>query len=133
MTEPAWLLKPTILAVHDLMIARFGGAHGLRDEGLLDSALGRPVNLHQYKDCKDIPPLAASCAAGIIQNHLFIDGNKRAGFIAAYIFLERNGLTLTVDEITATAMTLSLAASEIDEATFALWLDQNCVVERNAQ
>ncbi len=122
MTEPVWLLKPAILAVHGMLIARFGGAQGLRDESLLESALARPANLRHYQNCAERPRLAASYAAGIIQNHHFVDGNKRTGFMAAYMFLDLNGMTLQANEVTATAMTLSLAASEIDEAGYAVWL-----------
>ena len=125
MTEPVWLLKPAVLAVHSMMITRFGGSEGLRDEGLLDSALTRPLNLYHYEGCTELPRLAASYAAGIIQNHPFVDGNKRTGFIVAYMFLDLNGMTLQADEVSATAMTLSLASSEIDEADYAVWLAQN--------
>ena len=122
MTDPAWLLKPVVLAVHTMAISEFGGAEGLRDEGLLDSALARPLDLHRYEGCTDLPQLAASYAAGIIGNHPFVDGNKRTGFLAAYVFLGRNGLTLTADEVSATTMTTALAASEIDETAYAAWL-----------
>lgn len=125
MTEPVWLLKPAVLAVHNMVIARFGGPEGLRHEGLLDSALARPLNLHHYEGCTELPRLAASYAAGIIQNHPFVDGNKRTGFIAAYMFLDLNGMTLQADEVSATAMTLSLASSEINEAEYAVWLAQS--------
>lgn len=126
MTEPRWLLKSAVLAVHNMLIARFGGPGGLRDEGLLDSALARPVNLYLYEDCRELPHLTAAYATGIIRNHPFLDGNKRMGFMAAFIFLDRNGLTLRSDEATAAAMTLSLAASEIGESDYTSWLDRNC-------
>ena len=125
MTEPVWLLKPAIIAVHGMLIARFGGADGIRDEGLLDSALDRPVNIYHYDDSTDVAALAAAYAAGLIQNHPFVDGNKRIGFIAAYMFLDLNGAKLVADEISATAMTLSLAASEIGEKEYARWLSDN--------
>ncbi len=125
MKEPVWLLKPAVLAVHDLLISRFGGSSGIRDEGLLDSALARPNNIHHYDDCGDVSTLAAAYAAGIIQNHPFIDGNKRIGFMAAYMFLDLNGATLTADEASATTMTLALAASDISEADYAVWLGEN--------
>lgn len=108
-----------------MMIAKFGGSAGLRDEGLLDSGLARPVNLYHYEDCTEYQRLVAAYAAGIIQNDPFVDGNKRTGFMAAYIFLGRNGFTLTADEVNATVMTLSLASSEIDENAYAVWLAQN--------
>jgi len=124
-TEPIWLLKSAVLAVHNQMLVEFGGAEGVRDEGLLDSALGRPINLFHYEECVDLARLAAAYAAGIIRNHPFVDGNKRTGFMAAYIFLDRNGSTLTADEVSATTMTLSLASSELDEETYATWLGEH--------
>ena len=122
MTEPIWLLEPAIVAVHHIVIARFGGSEGLRDEGLLASALARPINLHNYENCTELPRLAASYTAGIVQNHPFVDGNKRTGFIAAYVFLDLNGMPLQADEVSATAMTLSLASSDITEGDYAVWL-----------
>ena len=125
MKEPVWLLKPAIIAVHSMMIARFGGADGIRDEGLLDSALARPTNIYLYEDSTDIAALAAAYAAGLIQNHPFVDGNKRIGFMAAFMFLDLNGSMLEADEVSATSMTLSLAASEIEETDYAGWLSAN--------
>ena len=122
MTEPIWLLEPAIVAAHNMLIARFGGSEGLRDEGLLASALARPINLYNYENCTDLPRLAASYAAGIIENHPFVDGNKRTGFIAAYVFLDLNGMPLQADEVSATAMTLALASSDIAEGDYAVWL-----------
>jgi death-on-curing protein len=123
--EPVWLLQSAVVAAHNMMIARFGGADGIRDKGLIESALVRPTDLYHYDRCSEFSKLAAAYASGIIQNHPFIDGNKRTGFIAAYMFLDLNGLTLQADEITATAMTLSLAASEINEEEYAKWLEEN--------
>lgn len=125
MKNPVWLLKPAVIAVHNMMIARFGGASGIRDEGLLDSALARPINIYHYDDAADVAALAAAYAAGLIQNHPFVDGNKRIGFMAAYMFLDLNGAILVADEVSATAMTLSLAASEIEEQDYARWLSEN--------
>ena len=125
MTEPVWLLKSAIIAAHTITIATHGGSAGLRDEGLLESALARPRNLYHYEDCGDLPLLAAAYAAGIIHNHPFVDGNKRAGFIAAATFLDLNGAPLQADEVSATTMTLALAAGEIDEAAYGAWLAQN--------
>ena len=121
MREPVWLQKDSLLVIHDELVSRYGGSAGVRDEGLLDSALGRPPNLfHSAK--ADVLTLAAACAAGIIQNHPFIDGNKRAGFMAAYTFLGRNGYQLGATEADATLKTLGLAAGEIDESAYAAWL-----------
>ena len=104
------------------MIARFGGTDGIRDRGLLESALARPANIYHYDRKAQITQLAAAYAGGIIQNHPFVDGNKRTGFMAAYMFLDINGSTLVADEVSATAMTLSLTASEIDENDYGTWL-----------
>jgi death-on-curing protein len=123
--EPIWLIKPVVLAVHNMMIARFGGTDGIRDEGLFDSALARPANIFHYDNHAEITQLAAAYAGGIIQNPPFVDGNKRTGFIAAYMFLDVNGSKLVADEVSATAMTLSLAASEIDEKDYGIWLADN--------
>lgn len=122
MKEPIWLIKSAVLAVHNMMIARFGGTDGIRDEGLFESALARPANIYHYDHNAQIAQLAAAYAGGIIQNHPFIDGNERTGFMAAYMFLDINGSTLIADEVSATAMTLSLAASEIDENDYGIWL-----------
>lgn len=108
-----------------MMIDRFGGTDGIRDEGLFESALARPAKLHHYDHHAEITQLAAAYAGGIIQNHPFVDGNKRTGFMAAYMFLDLNGWTLVADEVSATAMTLSLAASEIDENDYGRWLANN--------
>ena len=125
MKEPVWLLKSAVITVHDMMIARFGGAGGMRDESLVDSALARPNHIFHYDHVADFAQLAAAYAAGIIRSHPFVDGNKRTGFMAAYMFLDLNGTPLRADEVTATAMTLALAASEIDEEDYAIWLADN--------
>ena len=96
----------------------------MRDQGLLESALARPVNLRSYGD-PDLPALAARYAAGIIRNHPFVDGNKRTGFAAAATFLDRNGLELSASEAEATRMTLGLAAGAITEDEYAAWLRDN--------
>jgi death-on-curing protein len=118
---PVWLDKRAVLATHQMLLAEFGGSPGLRDEGLLDSALARPRNLRAYESA-DIVSLAASYAAGMVRNHPFVDGNKRTGFMAAYIFLERNGMEFVAPEAEATAVIRSLAAGEIAEAELAAWL-----------
>ena len=125
MKEPVWLIRPAVVAAHNMMITRFGGADGIRDDGLIDSALARPANIYHYEPDIDVSQLASAYAAGIIQNHPFVDGNKRTGFMAAFMFLDLNGATLHADEFTATTMTLSLAASEIDVKEYANWLAEN--------
>ena len=118
-------MKSAVLAVHNQMLVQFCGAEGVRDEGLLDSALGRPINLFHFEECADLARLAAAYATEIIRNHPFVDGNKRTGFMAAYIFLDRNGSTLTADEISTTTMILSLASSELDEEAYVTWLGEH--------
>jgi death-on-curing protein len=121
MSEPFWLDRDAVLILHDEQIAEHGGAPGLRDAGLLESALARPRNAWSYGE-RDLARLAALYAGGLVRNHPFLDGNKRAGFLAAYVFLYVNGLDLQTTDGEVIAHTLALAASEIDEETFAAWL-----------
>jgi death-on-curing protein len=125
MSEPLWLSLKLILAVQERVLAEHGGASGLRDPGLLESALERPRNRYAYEGA-DIVALAASYAFGLAKNHPFIDDNKRIAFMAAAIFLETNGYHLTASEVDATLAVLDLAAGEIDEVAFARWLGDNC-------
>ncbi len=122
--NPIWLSKAVVLAVHGRMLADHGGSPGLRDSGLLDSALARPRQLHAYRE-PDTCDMAAAYAAGIIRNHPFVDGNKRAGFMSAYLFLAANGIRLTAAEVDVVQVVTFLAASEIDEVAFAAWLRDN--------
>jgi death on curing protein len=122
--EPVWLAPEVILAVHNELLAQHGGPGGVRDAGLLDSALARPRNRFAYGAC-DAAALAAAYAAGIVQNHPFVDGNKRTGFLAGALFLEINGWRLTAEESMAAATTNGLAAGEIEEAEYADWLRTN--------
>lgn len=124
MREPRWLSKDLILAIHNRQLAEHGGAAGVRDEGLLESALARPQNLHAY-GAGDVVALAAAYAFGIARNHPFIDGNKRTTFVACELFLAANGCELSARDEECLAMMLALAASEIDEAEFAAWLREN--------
>ena len=126
MSEPIWLQESAVLAVHNKLVADVGGGTGIRDGGLLNSALARPINIRNYDDQANIYQLAAAYTGGIVQNHPFVDGNKRTGFMAAFMFLGRNDLRLVADEASATVMTLALASSEIEEEEFANWLQQNC-------
>lgn len=124
MSEPVWLLRSVIDAMHDMQLAEHGGASGVRDEGLLESALARPKNSYSY-GVTDLCDLAASYAFGLIRNHPYVDGNKRTAFLAAYVFLKINGLKLQADEISTTQTVLELASGELDEETFANWLRSN--------
>ncbi len=124
MSEPVWVLPSVVDAIHDVQLAEHGGASGVRDEGLLDSALNRPVNAFAYGEA-DICALAAAYAFGITRNHPFVDGNKRTAFLVAYTFLHINGLELMADEVGATKAMLALSAGEMDESEFAHWLRKN--------
>ncbi|MHA1568713.1 MAG: type II toxin-antitoxin system death-on-curing family toxin [Alphaproteobacteria bacterium] len=113
-----------IRAVHQEMIAEHGGMAGIRDEGLLESALARPRRLIAYGD-PDVFELATAYASGIVRDHPFVDGNKRTGLMAAYMFLRLNGYRLVASEVEAAVAFQDLAAGEIDEAMLAKWIEAN--------
>ena len=125
MSKPLWIDERDALALHDRLLALDGGAAGVRDEGLLQSALARPQQLHAYGHRPDTVDLATAYTAGIVRNHPFIDGNKRTGFVIGVLFLEMNGYRLTANEEDATQAVLGLAAGTLDEAAFAAWLRTN--------
>ena len=116
-----WIDTSVVLAIHDEQLAEHGGAAGIRDPGLLDSALGRPRNLAAYAD-PDHADLAAAYAYGIARNHPFVDGNKRTAFVAAELFLALNGFELAAEDTDCVLTMLALAAGELDEAAFAAWI-----------
>ncbi|RRJ94705.1 type II toxin-antitoxin system death-on-curing family toxin [Opitutaceae bacterium TAV4] len=121
---PVWVLREVILALHEKSLAVDGGIAGIRDEGMFDSALSRPENLFAY-DKPTLFEMAAAYAYGIAKNHPFLDGNKRTAFITAIVFLEVNGHTFVATEADAALRTLALAASEMTEQAYALWLEAN--------
>jgi death on curing protein len=116
-----WLREDVVVAMHDEQIAAHGGRAGLRDAGLLASALARPQNQAAYGE-PFVFDLAAAYAFGIIMNHPFVDGNKRTGFLATYVFLNLNGWELMASEGEAVEAVLALAVGEIDEAGLSNWL-----------
>ena len=116
-----WIDKQALLLLHGESVAEHGGAAGIRDAGLLDSALARAQNLAAYGD-PDVAALAAAYGAGISQNHPFVDGNKRAAFLSVGLFLALNGHRLVATQAEATVAMLSLAAGELREEEFAAWL-----------
>lgn len=124
MKEPIWVLPETVRALHEQLLALFGGAAGVRDEGMLASALARPQNLFAYGQPSAFD-LAASYGFGLVKNHAFVDGNKRTGFAVATLFLELNGYRFQATEADATVQTLALAASAILETDYSRWLDAN--------
>jgi death-on-curing protein len=123
--EPIWLQKSALLAIHKRLLAEHGGAEGVRDENLLESALARPQHLLAYGD-PDIFALAAAYASGIAKNHPFVDGNKRTAFMAAYVFLLRNSWEFHAPEADVVVMMNQLAASQRAEEEFAAWLKSSC-------
>lgn len=127
MKEPIWVRRDVVLAYHELLLARHGGSSGIRDQGMLDSALGRPINLFNYEE-PSLIQLSASYAYGLIKNHPFVDGNKRIAFATAVLFLELNGRKFNATEVDAVLNTLALAASEIDESKFSEWLEANSTI-----
>jgi len=127
MTTPVWVARQALELLHSESIAEHGGADGLRDEGLLESALARPQNLHAYEGVTDVARLAASYCFGLAKNHAFVDGNKRAAFIAAGLFLRLNGWRLKADQAQATLIILSVASGAMDEEELAAWIRQHSV------
>ncbi|MFS8035970.1 type II toxin-antitoxin system death-on-curing family toxin [Xanthobacter sp. AM11] len=127
--EPRWVTKAVVLSVHDAQLAEHGGGRGVRDEGLLETALDRPKNRYHYMQhdeagqvrlsASDVSALAAAYAYGIAKNHPFVDGNKRTSFVVCELFLALNGYELTMDDATAVKTWLALAASELREEDLA--------------
>jgi death-on-curing protein len=122
-----WLREDVVVAMHSEQIAAHGGSPGIRDAGLLSSALARPQNQAAYGE-SSVFDLAAAYAFGIISNHPFVDGNKRTGFLAAYVFLYLNGWELIASEAEALAAALALAVGEMDEAGFSNWLKDHALI-----
>ncbi|MEY4691511.1 MAG: hypothetical protein RIT19_1836 [Verrucomicrobiota bacterium] len=124
MKAPVWVMREVVLLAQEQSLAQFGGLAGIRDEGLLGSALEKPRNLLASGD-PSLFDLAASCGFGIVRNHPFMDGNKRAGFVVAVTFLQLNGWCLEAGEADAVLRTLALAAGEMSEGDYAAWLKAN--------
>ncbi|MHA3772441.1 type II toxin-antitoxin system death-on-curing family toxin [Verrucomicrobiota bacterium sgz303538] len=122
--EPQWILRETVLALQERLLAEFGGAAGIRDQAMLESALARPEQRFAYEQ-PSIYELAAAYAFGLVKNHPFVDGNKRIGFTMAVLFVEVNGCCFNADEADAVVQTLALAASAIGEKEYAAWLEAN--------
>ena len=119
--EPIWLDAEIALAVHDRQLAEHGGGGGVRDAGLLDSALSRPINRWAYDQIDDRCALAAAYAFGIARNHPFVDGNKRTAWVIARLFLELEGVKISFMPEDAIGIVLALSAGEIGEAELAEW------------
>jgi death on curing protein len=117
-----WVADRVVLAIHEAQLAEHGGIAGIRDEGLLASALARPRNLETYSEDVDAAALAAAYAFGIARNHAFLDGNKRTAFVVMELFLVLNGWILDADDADCISTMLSVAAGEIGEKALATWL-----------
>lgn len=121
----SWIDPKALLLLHEESLAQFGGSRGIRDNGLFESAMMRPQNLAIYNENADIADLAASYGCGLAKNHPFVDGNKRAAFLAVGVFLHINGYKLTATPTDAIHAVLSLASSDITEEAFAHWIRNN--------
>lgn len=125
MREPIWVDERDALTLHDRLLALHGGAAGLRDHGLLKSALARPRQHFAYAESSDIIDMATAYTAGIVRNHPFVDGNKRTGFVVGILFLELNGYRFTASEEDAAQAVLNLAAGTLDEPGYTAFLRSN--------
>jgi death on curing protein len=123
-SAPEWVTYEQVIAIHSRQLRRFGGAPGLRDQAMLESALQRPINKWQYEQAT-LPELAASYAFGLAKNHAFIDGKKRIAFMVMAAFLRKNGVRFAPDQAQATAMIMALAAGEVSEESLARWIRDN--------
>lgn len=131
MKEPHWLDLRDVRALHEQMLARFGGAEGVRDTGLLESALARPRWRFRADPSADLCDIAASLAGGILRNHPFVDGNKRTGFLSAILFLELHGARFHASEEAAARAVLAFAAGAMTEPGFAAFLRDFCILPEN--
>ena len=122
MKEPRWITREGLVRLHLQSLQMFGGPEGLRDENMLESALGRPVNHYHYGGAVDLALLAAAYAFGIARNHPFVDGNKRAAFLAVGLFLGKNDYLLKVEQQDAITTFLFLAAGDLTEDQLATWI-----------
>ncbi|MGQ0683299.1 type II toxin-antitoxin system death-on-curing family toxin [Bradyrhizobium sp.] len=123
-SEPLWITYEQVIAIHSRQLRRFGGAPGLRYEGMLRSALERPINKWQYEQAS-LPELAAAYAFGLAKNHAFVDGNKRIAFMAMMTFLIKNGVAFSPDPAHATQIIMLLAAGEVSEESLTRWIRDN--------
>jgi len=130
--EPLWIEERDALAIHDRLLALHGGATGVRDRDLLESALARPRQHHSYAKTSDVVEMAALYTAGIVRNHPFIDGNKRTGFVIGVLFLELHGFVFKASEADATQAVMALASGTLDEAGFTAWLRENAKRKRKS-
>ena len=130
----AWLTKALVLAIHDRQLAEHGGSAGVRDEGLLESALARPQQLHAYGDpAPDLADLAAALACGLARNHPFVDGNKRTAHVAYRTFLALNGAELVATDEEKFVAMIALAEGKLAERDFAAWMRERLRLEARGE
>jgi death-on-curing protein len=125
MNEPKWVPLAVVMAIHEAQLAQHGGGIGVRDQGLLESALARPQQIHAHTEKPPITRLAAAYAFGLAKNHAFVDGNKRTVWVVCATFLEVNGRSVTATQEDVVVTMLGVADSSINEETFAAWLERN--------
>ncbi len=123
--EPTWLTEIQVRMLHAEAVRMFGGSHGIRDQSLLERALGRPQNMWAYQESASLPELAASYGFGIAKNHAFVDGNKRTSLLAIRAFLFRNGLHFQPAEVESVSLIEGLAAGSVTEEALANWIAEN--------
>jgi death on curing protein len=126
--EPLWITYEQAIAIHSRQLRRFGGAPGLRDEGMLRSALERPINKWRYEQAP-LAELASAYAFGLAKNHAFVDGNKRIAFMAMMTFLLKNGVAFDPEPAASTKIILALAAGEVSEESLTRWIRDNWPAE----
>lgn len=131
MKEPLWIEERDALAIHDRLLALHGGATGLRDRGLLQSALARPRQHYSFADKADMVDMAALYTAGIVRNHPFVDGNKRTGFVIGVLFFELHAFDFEASEAEAIQAVMGLASGTFDESGYAAWLRENAKSRRS--
>jgi death-on-curing protein len=125
MNEPKWVPLAVVMAIHEAQLAQHGGGVGVRDQGLLESALARPRQIHAYTEGPPLTRLAAAYAFGLAKNHAFVDGNKRTAWVVCATFLEVNGRQVTATQADVVATMLGVADSSINEEAFSAWLERN--------
>lgn len=125
--EPTWVSRVLLDAMHHALVEQYGGAHGVRDEGLIESALARPRNLLAYEPSTDAPALAAALCFGLAKNHGYVDGNKRVAFTGAAVFLRLNGLRLVAEEPEVVTTMVYVTSGEWTQAQLGEWIRVRCM------
>ena len=125
MSEPQWVSLAVAMAIHEAQLSEHGGATGVRDQGLLESALARPRQVYAYADDPSLTRLAAAYAFGLARNHAFVDGNKRTAWVVCATFLELNGREVTADQAGVVSIMLGVAGSTVSEDRLIEWLQRN--------